>query len=116
MRISRLSAIALILLTGLALAAPLAAFPPACSVSCKCGSRCANPCTIFGVLFTCGDYGVCIGECPPAAGKASKSDSLRDAIFAEASPAANHTRAYTGARNTASMSGPGTGIFSATCQ
>jgi hypothetical protein len=93
MRISRLSAIALILLTGLALAAPLAAFPPACSVSCKCGSRCANPCTIGGVLFTCGAYGVCIGECLVASDKSPSSDSLRDAIFAEASPAANQPAA-----------------------
>lgn len=86
MKITRLSAVALLLLAGLALAAPLAALPPQCEVACKCTSRCTQLCAIGGAVTTCGAEGVCIGQCFAATTKATETDALRDAIFA-ASPA-----------------------------
>jgi hypothetical protein len=89
MRNLRLSAAALILLTGLVLAAPLAAMPPDCDVACTCTTRCSMFCSIDGGITRCGDFGICAGECLVAADKTRSSDSFRDAIFAEASPTAN---------------------------
>jgi|SRR6185312_5062653 len=89
MKINRLSAIALILLTGLVLAAPLAAFPPQCETNCRCTSKCTQICADGNVVMNCGSFGLCVGECLATADKTPTSDSLRDAIFAEASPVAN---------------------------
>jgi hypothetical protein len=91
MRNLRLSAAALFLLTGLVLAAPLAALPPDCEMSCKCTSRCTQVCFDGGVI-RCGDWGICSGTCFAAAEKTASPDSLRDAIFAAASLAANQPR------------------------
>jgi hypothetical protein len=89
MRNLRLSAAALILLTGLVLAAPLAAMPPDCDLICTCTTRCTQNCSANGGITKCGDWGDCSGQCLVAADKTPSSDLLRDAIFAEASPAAN---------------------------
>lgn len=98
MRISRLSAAALILITGLVLAAPLAAFPPQCDPNCKCTTRCSQICADGSAIINCGIFGVCVGECFAATNKTSSSDALRDAIFAEASPAANQPSPVTPAK------------------
>lgn len=86
MRIVRLSAAALFLLIGLVLAVPLAALPPQCEVSCRCTSKCTQLCAIGGSVTNCGVWGTCVGQCFAAADKTSDLDSLRNAIFAEASP------------------------------
>jgi hypothetical protein len=86
MKITRLSAAALLLLAGLALAAPLAALPPQCDVACKCTSRCTQLCAVGNTVTNCGAESICIGQCFAATTKATETDALRDAIFA-ASPA-----------------------------
>lgn len=88
MRSLQPSAVVLVLLMGLVLVAPLAALPPDCDPNCKCTSKCTQLCYDGGVI-NCGTYGICSGRCLATADKAPASDSLRDAIFAEASPAAN---------------------------
>jgi hypothetical protein len=86
MSTARLSAVALALLVGFALAVPAAALPPTCFVNCSCTASCARGCSFGGKVLTCGAWGVCVGHCFAATDKAQSAEALRAAIFTQAPP------------------------------
>jgi hypothetical protein len=79
----------LVLLVALVfVSAPSGAVPLQCESICKCTISCDHVCRLDGFNITCGSYGICIDECPPAtpSGLVDTTSQSTPALFAPEVP------------------------------
>jgi len=77
-----------LVLSLLALAAPVLAAPGQCDVVCTCASRCTQLCSDGGTITNCFNGGICVGQCLAATAPVEKGDALLSSIFGEQRDAA----------------------------